>query len=79
MRGSLHFLILKSCSSMRTSILVKLREIGWGTEIEKLMAHDPRMLLDHSLVKQPKPLTLRSGFLHPLIKFFHLMQSTSLA
>ena len=55
---------------MTTSILVKLREIGWGTEIEKLMADDPRMLLDHALVKQPKPLTLRSVFLHPLISFF---------
>jgi hypothetical protein len=45
---------------MTNSILVKLREIGWGPEIEKLMAYEPRILLDHALVKQPKPLTQRS-------------------
>lgn len=43
------------------SIIGRLSELGWGTEIAWMLAHRPYLLLTHSAVKPPKTLTERSG------------------
>lgn len=44
------------------SVIDKLRTLGWGEEIDKMMERGDydRRLIENSLVKQSKPLTDRS-------------------
>ena len=44
------------------SIVEKLRELGWGDELDRIADADYSPLCDHAQVKMPKPLTDRGEY-----------------